>query len=133
MWSKNRVRTHARCTGHAALNFAIPLGVSLATLPRASVELATFVTRERNWRSSTRRVIRLGESPVALAKSFIRSSRLGASERCMIVVYSLAVRPLPWTRSESRYRGRALTMTMSERHRHSSAGENGSIVAMGSE
>ena len=80
-------RAHARQVhGQAARNFAMPRGVSLATLPRASVELATFVTRERDCRSSTRRVIRLAESPVALARSLIRSSRLGASDKCMSVV-----------------------------------------------
>ena len=64
----------------------MPRGVSLATFPRASEELAVFVTKPRDWRSSTRRVIRLADKSVALARSAIRNSRLGASERCMIVV-----------------------------------------------
>jgi hypothetical protein len=107
----------------------MPRGVNLATLPRASVELATFVTRERAWRSSTSRVIRLADSPVTLARLLILSSRLGASERCMIVVYSLALSPVPWIRSESRCRGRALTMRIRDRHRASSAGVSGSTLA----
>ena len=119
------------CTGHAALSFAIPVGINLATLPRASVELATFEISERDWRWSTRRVVRLAESPAALAKSLILSSRLGASERCMIKVYSLALRPVPWIRSESICRGRSLRMRAMERHRASSVGESGSALATG--
>ena len=110
----------------------MPRGVSLATLPRASEELAVLVTRPRDWRSSTRRVIRLADRSVALARSAIRSSRLGASERCMIVVYSLAVRPAPLIRSLSRCRGMTLTIRITARQSASSVGESGSAVAMSS-
>jgi len=40
----------------------MPRGVSRATLPRASEELATFVTKPRDRRSSTSRVVRLAET-----------------------------------------------------------------------
>src|ERR1700728_723872 len=106
----------------------MPRGVSLATFPRASEELAVLVTRPRDWRSSTRRVIRLADKSVAFAKSAMRNSRFGASERCMIVVYSLAVRPAPLIRSLSRYRGMTLTIRITARHSASSEGESGWTV-----
>ena len=83
-----------------------------------------------DWRSSTSRVIRLADKSVALARSAIRNSRLGASERIMIVVYSLAVRPAPLIKSLSRCRGMTLTIRITARHRASSVGESGSTVAM---
>jgi hypothetical protein len=87
---------------------ASPAGVSLATLACPSSELVRLVTRPRIWRSSTSRVMRLADSPEALARSVIRSSRPGASDRHISVVYSFAVMPTVRTRSASRRRaGRA--------------------------
>ena len=130
MQSRKRPRTLARCTGHADFSLAMPWGLSLATLPRASEALAVFVTRPRDWRSSTRRVIRLADKSVAVARSAIRSSRLGASDRCMIVVYSLAVRPAPLVRSLSNCCGMILMIRIRARQSTSSVGESGSRLAM---
>ena len=49
----------------------MPRGVSFATLPLASDELLIFDTRPRDLRSSTKRVVRLAEKSVALARSAI--------------------------------------------------------------
>jgi hypothetical protein len=60
----------------------------------------------------------------------MRSSRLGASERFMIVVYSLAVSPDARTRSLSRWRGRIFTIRMRDLQITSSDGLNGSTLAI---
>ena len=120
-----------RWTGHADLSLAIRLrGASLAMLLRPSAELPRLVTKPRDWRSPTSRVVLLADSPVASARSAIRSSRLDASERCMSIVYSLAVRPTDRTRSLSRWRGKVLTIRMSARHIISSEELSGSTLAM---
>ena len=75
------------------------------------------------------RVIRLADKPVALARSAMRNSRLGASERCMIVVYSLALMPAPFIRSLSNWRGIALTIRITARHRTSSFDDKGLTLA----
>jgi len=114
----------------ADLATATDLSASRMTRLVDDLQSRGFVTRPRAWRSSTRRVIRLADKSVALARSAIRNSRLGASERCMIVVYSLAVRPAPRTRSLSRCRGSTLTIRISARQAASSLAESGSTVAM---
>ena len=49
--------------------------VSLCCLAHRST--STFFTRERDWRSSTTRVVRLADTPAALARSLILSSAIG--------------------------------------------------------
>lgn len=102
----------------------------MATLPRASDELVCFETRPRVWRLSTKRVVRLADRPVAFARSAILNWRFGDSERCMIVVYSLAVRPTPRIRSPSRSRGSTLRIRISARQSASSFTESGSTAGI---
>ncbi len=109
---------------------AIPGAVSFAMLLRPSAVLLRLVTKPRDCRSCTRRVVLLADSPVASARSAIRSSRFGASDRCMSIVYSLAVRPVDRTRSLSRWRGKVLTIRMSARHSASSDSLSGSALVI---
>src|SRR5450432_3520849 len=120
----------ARWAGHAAFSFANPDGVSFAILPRPSSALARFVTNSRDCRSSTRRVIRLAESAVAFARSVIRNSRPGASDKHINVLYSFDVIPTVRTRSLSSRRGNDKTIRMSARQKISSVAFRGSTLAI---
>jgi hypothetical protein len=107
-----------------------PSAVSFATLPRPSAELGRLATKPRDWRSATRRVIRLGDNAVAFARSAIRNSRLGASDRLISVMYSFEVSPVDRRMSVSKRRGREMMMRISARQSSSSAGVRGPTFAM---
>ena len=86
-----RCLTLATCARLATFSFAVPARVSFATFPRPSAGLGRLVTSPRGCRSATRRLMRLVDRAVELARSAMRVPRLGASERHVKVAYSLIV------------------------------------------
>jgi hypothetical protein len=87
------------------------------------------MTSSRDCRSSTRRVIRLADIAVAFARSAIRNSRPGASDKHINVLYSFAAIPTVRTRSLSSRRGKDKTIRMSARQNISSVAFKGSTLA----
>jgi len=75
---------------------------------------------------ATRRL--LADNPATLARSAIRSSRFGASDKFIRVVYSFAVSPVVRSMSRSNRRGSTMTMRISARHSISSAAVSGSFL-----
>ena len=73
--------------------------------------------------------MRLADSAVAFARSAIRNSRPGASDKHINVLYSFAVIPTVRTRSLSSRRGKDKTIRISARQKISSVAFSGSTLA----
>jgi hypothetical protein len=74
--------------------------------------------------------MRLAEREVARARSVIRSSRLGAVDKEISVMYSVELIPTARIRSPSKQRGSDKVIRISARQNSPSAGLSGSTLAM---